>query len=275
MALTSISTILLRGLDLTVANILIGDYEMGLLSIARTMPNNVTSIINTMAPIFTPVFLANYSIGNLSGVMREVKDSIKIMALLLFVPISGFIVFSYDFYALWQKSLSHEELVIVTALSIITVVQAYFNSTTATMAQLSVVVNKLKLPVIVSFICGVVSVIAEIYMIVVLDLGLYGIVLSTTIVMILRYVFFNSFYAAWCLKEKKAVFLPETVKTWLSIPLLLGFMYLVRKALPISSWVDFLIDVAICGFLGYLFMVLFYGRKYLGKFLKGLKKGNG
>ena len=42
---------LLRGLDLTVANLMIGDYEMGLLSIARTMPNNVTSIINTMAPI--------------------------------------------------------------------------------------------------------------------------------------------------------------------------------------------------------------------------------
>ena len=37
MALTSISTILLRGLDLTVANLMIGDYEMGLLSIARTM----------------------------------------------------------------------------------------------------------------------------------------------------------------------------------------------------------------------------------------------
>lgn len=275
MALTSISTILLRGLDLTVANVLIGDYEMGLLSIARTMPNNVTSIINTMAPIFTPVFLANYSVGNHSGLIREVKDSIKMMALLLFVPISGFIVFSYDFYALWQKSLTHEELVIVTALSIITVVQAYFNSTTSTMAQLSVVVNKLKIPVVVSFLCGVISLIAEIFMILVLDMGLYGIVLSTTLVMIVRYVLFNSFYAAWCLKEKKTIFLPETVKTWLSIPVLLGFMYIVRRALPITSWKDFLLDVAICGVLGYLLMALVYGRKYLSNFLKEVKKKHG
>lgn len=274
MALTSISTILLRGLDLTVANVLIGDYEMGLLSIARTMPNTITGIVNTMAPIFTPVLLVNFSVGNRKGVVKEVKDSIKMMALLLFVPISGFIIFSYNFYALWQKSLNHEELVVITLLSIITVVQSYFDSTTSTMAQLSVVVNKLKLPVVVSFLCGVVSVVVEIFMIVVLDMGLYGIVLSTTIVMILRYVLFNSLYAAWCLEEKRTVFLPETIKTWLSIPVLLGFMYLIRKILPISSWMDFVIDVLICGVAGYLFMAVVYGRKYLRKILKKLRGRN-
>lgn len=271
MALTSISTILLRGLDLTVANVLIGDYEMGLLSIARTMPNTITGIVNTLAPIFTPVFLLNFSVGNHTGLVKEVKDSIKTMALLLFVPISGFIIFSYDFYTLWQKSLNQEELVIITILSIITVVQSYFDSTTSTMAQLSVVVNKLKLPVIVSFSCGVVSVVAEIFMIVVLNMGLYAIVLSTTIVMILRYVLFNSFYAAWCLKEKRTVFLPETMKTWLAIPVLLGSMYIIRRILPISSWMDFVIDVLICGVSGYLFMAAIYGRKYIRKICKKLK----
>lgn len=273
MALTSISTILLRGLDLTVANVFIGDYEMGLLSIARTMPNNVTSIIATMAPIFTPVFLANYSVGNKSGVVKEVKESIKTMALMLFVPISGFIVFSYDFYALWQDSLTHEELVIVTALSIITVVQAYFNSTTSTMAQLSVVVNKLKLPVFISLGCGIVSLVAELVMIVVFDMGLYGIVLSTTVVMILRYVIFNSVYAAWCLGEKPSVFLPETIKTWLSIPVLLGVMLVIRKLLPINTWIDFLVDIAVCGILGYLFMALVFGRDYIYKFVRKIRGG--
>lgn len=275
MALTSISTILLRGLDLMVANVLIGDYEMGLLSIARTMPNNVTSIISTMAPIFTPVFLANYSVGNKVGVVKEVKESIRTMALMLFVPISGFIIFSYDFYALWQESLTHEELVIITTLSIITVIQAYFNSVTSTMAQLSVVVNKLKIPVFVSLGCGVASLIAEIFMVVVLNMGLYGIVLSTTIVMILRYVVFNSLYAAWCLGEKCTVFLPETMKTWLSIPILLGFMYVIRKMNPISSWIDFLVDIVASGVVGYLFMIFIYRRKHLKKALKGMKKNHG
>ena len=57
MALTSISTILLRGLDLTIANVLLSEYDMGILSIARTFPNNITTIIGTIAPIFTLVMI--------------------------------------------------------------------------------------------------------------------------------------------------------------------------------------------------------------------------
>lgn len=260
MALTSISTILLRGLDLTVANLLIGDYEMGLLSIARTMPNNVTSIIATIAPIFTPVFIAFYAKRELEALVKNVKKSINTMALLLFVPISGFIVFSYDFYALWQKSLSQEELLLVTLLSILTVVQAYFDSTTSTMAQLSVVVNELKLPVFISLGCGIVSIIAEIILIKYTAMGLYAIVLSTTVVMIARYVIFNSVYAAWCLKQTKWCFIPVTVKTWLSVPLLLAFMFVIRKTFPIYSWGGFCRDIVISGISGYIIMLVIYGK---------------
>lgn len=109
MALTSISTVLLRGLDLTVANIFVGDYEMGLLSIARTIPNNVTSVIATIAPIFTPVFIAYYAQDNITGLTSNVKKTINTMALILFVPISGFIVFSYDFYgSLFERMFSSQ-----------------------------------------------------------------------------------------------------------------------------------------------------------------------
>lgn len=272
MALTSISTILLRGLDLTVANLMIGDYEMGLLSIARTMPNNFTSIINTIAPIFTPVFIAFYAKDNIHGLVDNIKKSINTIALLMFVPISGFIVFSYDFYALWQKSLTQEELYIVTALSILTVVQAYFNSTTATMAQISVVTNKLKLPVFISLGCGIISIVVELLLLAFTDIGLYAIVLSTTVVMIIRYVVFNSIYAALCLKQPSGTFFIASIKTWISIPLLIGFMFVVRKILPSHSWMGLVVDAVICGVGGYVFMLLFYGREELRMILKKIRK---
>lgn len=272
MALTSISTVLLRGLDLTVANIFVGDYEMGLLSIARTIPNNVTSVIATIAPIFTPVFIAYYAQDDIAGLTSNVKKTINTMALILFVPISGFIVFSYDFYALWQKSLSSDELMLITMLSTLTVVQAYFNSVTSTMAQLSVVVNKLKLPVFVSLGCGIVSIAAEIVLIKCFGLGLYAIVLSTTVVMIVRYVIFNSFYAAWCLKQPMTCFLPAALKTWLSIPFLIIIMILIRTVLPIHSWMGLGLDAVLAGGLGYAFMMVIYGRDELNAILGKLKK---
>ena len=61
MAFTQLSNLLMRGLDLVITNVQIGNYEMGLLSIARTMPNQITSIIGTLTPIFTPIFILYYS----------------------------------------------------------------------------------------------------------------------------------------------------------------------------------------------------------------------
>ncbi len=250
---------------MTVANIFLGDYENGIaFSIARTIPNNVTSIIATIAPIFTPMFIAYYAQNNITGLKNNVKKTINTMALILFVPISGFIVFSYDFYTLWQNSLSSEELMLVTALSTLTVIQAYFNSVTSTMAQISVVVNQLKLPVFVSLGTGIISLVAEIVLIKFFGFGLYAIVISTTAVMIIRYVVFNSFYAAWCLKQPTNVFFfPTVLKTWLSIPILLALMILIRIILPIHSWMGLCIDALIAGCLGYVFMILFYGRDEL------------
>ena len=272
MAFTSISVILLRGLDLMVANVMIGDYEMGLLSVARTMPNNITAIIGTITPLFTPVFIMFFSKGDIDGLVQNVKKSIRTMALILYVPITGFIVFSYDFYSLWQKSLTKDEIMIITILSCVTVVQAYFNSVTSTMAQLSVVTNKLKLPTLVSFGCGIVSLIIEFALILFTDLGLYSIVISTSVVMILRYVFFNSIYAAHCLEKPKFIFLPSVLKTWLSIPVLVGTMIGIKYLIPIHNWKEFLLVVLIAGILGYGEMVLLFGRDKFMKMLKKLRK---
>ncbi len=260
MALTTISTILLRTLDLTVANVFIGEYEMGLLSIARTMPNNITSIINTLTPIFTPVFIALYTQNHMEDLLQNVKKTINTMAAILFVPISGFIVFSNDFYSLWQKSLTSQEIQIITILSITTVVQAYFNASTATMAQLSVVVNKLSLPVLVSLGCGIISITAQIFLIQYTDLGLWAIVICPTVVMVLRYVLFNSIYAAYCLKQKKAYFLPAVFKTWISIPFLIGAMLFIKWMHPVSTWLDLILDAALSGGIGYGLMFLLYYR---------------
>ncbi len=263
MAFTSISTILLRGLDLYIANRMIGNYEMGILSIARMMPNNITAIIATIAPIFTPVFIALYAKKDTELLLSTIKNSISTITMILFVPITGFLLFSYDFYALWQKSLTNEELVMITMLSSLTIIQAYFNATTSTIAQLSVVVNKLKIPVFVSFGSGVMSIVIELLLIRYTDLGLYAIVLSTTVIMILRYIVFNSIYAAYCLEQPWTTFVFSQLKAWLTIPLLVGTMLLIKMIRPIHSWIDLGIVISMCGILGYIEMALLYKRNVL------------
>lgn len=273
MAFSSISVILMRGLDLTIANVMLGSHEMGLLSIARTMPNNITNIIGTIAPIFTPVFLAHYSQKNIDALILSVKKSINTMALIMFVPICGFLVFSYDFYNLWQKSLSSREVMVVTLLSSITVIQAFFNSTTATLAQLSIVANKLKLPVFVSFSCGIINIILVLILVKITDMGVYAIVFSSSVIMILRYVLFNSFYAAFVLNKPSSTFLGATVKTWITIPIVLITMICYRTNVSVDSWIELVIAVAVCGAAGYTEMFCIYnGKKLIDKLIKKTRK---
>lgn len=272
MGLTSISTLLLRGLDLAIANVVLGDYEMGLLSIARTFPNNITSIITTIAPIYAPVFIAFYAKDNFKELIVKIKGSIRTSAIIMFVPITGFIVYSGDFYSLWQKSLSEKEVAIISALSIITVIQAYFNTSTATLAQLSVVTNKLWRAGVASLTCGVLSILIEFVLLYTTNLGVYAIVVSTTIVMVLRYILFNPIYASFCLEQKRTLFYGDVIKTWCIIPALYIVMVFVKHVLPVSSWITLLVSASVSAVIGYVISVLLLDPRILDKFTKKQEK---
>lgn len=270
MAITSLSAALLRGVDLTLANIMLGDYEMGLLSVARTMPNNMLSVIGTLAPIFTPVFIACYASGKQEALIKNINRSIDIMSMILFVPISIFIVYSSDFYKLWQDSLGHEEVYIVSVLSIVSVIQSYFDATTATLAQVSVVVNKLKIPVLVSLGCGIISLGIEIILLKFTNLGIYAIVLPTTIIMVMRYIFFNPIYASYCLNISIKSFLGVVVKRWGAIPILVLSMVLVKCKFQISNWGTLILNICVCYIVGEIIMVMLYKISIVKKII-GLK----
>lgn len=253
MALTSFSAVLLRGLDLTIANIFLGDYEMGLLSVARTMPNYMTNIIGTLAPLFTPVFILYYAKNNANSLEEQLIDSIKKMSRILLIPIAVYIVYSYDFFCLWQPSLSRNEQIIVASISVITIIQCFFEVSTATMGQISVVVNKLKTPVIVTFICAIISIILEITLLLFTELKLVAIVLPTTIVLSIRCIIFNPFYAKQCIGTKKSL-LKIILKEWAGIPIYLLIGQLVSDIFLISSWYELIMSVFVSCVINYLLL---------------------
>lgn len=273
MAITSISSILMRGLDLIIVNQLLGSEEMGLLSIARTMPNNITSVINMMAPLFTPVFILYYSRNEWRQLKINIEKSVHYMSGLLFVPIIGFIVLSHDFYKIWQPSLTSMELYIVVFLSTITVIQAFFNSTTATLAQISVVTNKLKVPGLISLLCGILNVFFAVVLIKFTPLGILGIAVSSTVIMILRYVIFNPIYAAYCLNFPLTSFYKSQISTWVSIPIILISMLGINKAISAVSFRGLMIKILLCGSVGYLEIAFIMFNKEVKHILKGVLGG--
>lgn len=276
MAFTSVSNILIRGLDLLITNLFISSYYMGLLSVSRTFPNNITGIIGTIAPIFTPVFISVFAEKNTEKLVKTVRDSIMSISNFMFTPITVFIVFSSEFYSLWLSSRTAEEIKVITILSIITCIQAYFNSSTATTAQLSLVTNRLKIPVMVSFGVGVANVFLVLILLKVTNLGIYAIVLSSTMLMCARYILFNSFYGAYVLGVKTRNILLPTIRQWLNIPVLFLSVLLIKHLINVNSWITLILACFVSVIVGYIVMFTLNGqlKTVFAKFCK-IKKGVG
>lgn len=271
MSITSLSGILTRGLDNFLANILFDQHAMGNLATSRTIPNAITVIINTIGTLFTPTFVYYYSKGKTSDIIEQAKKSIKVNGILLLVPVSGFIAFATPFYSLWLKTSDAQTIKTVVLLSSLTVIQAYFNSSTAALAQLSVVTNKLKLPVFVSLGAGVLNIIAVLIVAKTTNLGVITLAVTSTIIMSARYVFFNSWYAAKVLNTNSKQFYKTLLRTLLPIPLLLGSYFLISTHLVLNSWAKLICVCAVCGVFGYaLSAVIIFPIKDLKSLLKAL-----
>ena len=87
-----------------------------------------------------------------------------------------------------------------------------------------------------------------------------------------RYIFFNTTYAAYCVKAPKKTFIPEILKTWISIPVFLLLMIAIRKVLPITSWITLCVDIAISCIIGYTLVILIYNRAEVKRVINRIKK---
>lgn len=271
MSITSLSGILTRGLDNFLANILFDQHAMGNLATSRTIPNAITVIINTIGTMFTPTFVYYYSKGRIDDIIEQAKKSIKVNGMILLVPVSGFIAFATPFYSLWLKTSDTEVINTVVLLSSLTVIQAYFNSSTAALAQLSVVTNKMKLPVFVSLGTGVLNIIAVLIVAKTTNLGVITLAVTSTIIMSARYVFFNSWYAAKVLNTNAKQFYKTLLRTLLPIPILLGIYFFISTHVVLNSWIKLLCVCAVCGVFGYvLSAVIIFPIKDLKALLRSL-----
>lgn len=181
-----LSTALNRGLDLLICNLTLGAGLMGLLSIANTVPHCIDNLITTIANIFTPRFTILYAKDNTDLLVEETKFSSKIMSFLMTAPLAGFIAFGNKFYTLWQPTKSPDEITIIQILSVLVCISYLFTCHTRTLSSLFTVCNKLKASVLISLVCGVLTVIIVLLLIHFTPLGVYAIAGVSSVLSVLK-----------------------------------------------------------------------------------------
>ncbi len=235
---TRLGQIFTDGLDLLITNIFISATAMGVLSVAKTIPNATNSIINALVGSFSPKFTELYAEKKFEELITSIKQSMKIMSILTTLPIVVLIVCGEKFFALWQPTQDAKQLQI---LSIITIACAIFSGGINCLYNLFTVLNKIKMNSIVVVCSGVLSTIVVFILLKTTSLGIYAVAGVSTVISLVRNFAFTAPYGAKCLNLKWYAFYPDMLRPalFVGVSSLIGIF--ISRYFTSTSWLSLII----------------------------------
>ncbi|SDB55133.1 Membrane protein involved in the export of O-antigen and teichoic acid [Ruminococcaceae bacterium FB2012] len=242
--ITRLGALMSEGLDLLITNIFIDSTSMGVLSLAKTIPSLIQSIIGTMVEAFSPNFTILYAQKKTEELVKALKQSMKIMGIISNLPIIILIVCGERFFALWQPTQDARTLYI---LSIMTCAGFILNGGINCVFNIFVVVNKLKVNSIAVVISGAINVVIVLILLNVTELGIYAVAAVSTIITILRNLIIIIPYSAKCLGLKWNSFYPDAIRPviFTLISSALGILLIIP--IPHGGWMSLIVCGAITG----------------------------
>lgn len=237
-----VGQILLQGLDLLIANIFISSSVMGTLALAKTIPNLIMNLVGIIAGVFVPDFTILYSKGNKEGLLESIKQSMKILGVVINIPIAILFVFGKEFFMLWVPDQNALELQI---LSIITISTLIVSGPINSIYGVFTVTNRLKTNAFILVGTGFVNVAIVFLLLSTTSLEVYAIVGVSTVLGIIRNLVFTAPFGAKYLGLKWNTFFPEVGKSIFGFLILISVGYIINSIFDASSW----IMLIICAFL--------------------------
>lgn len=258
-SLNKLQQILTDGLDLLITNLFISGAEMGLLSVAKTIPTHISSLNSTVASSFDPSMTISYTKDDKSEFLYTTKFAMKFSGFLCSVPILGFIAFGTKFYSLWMPSLSFDEICKVQILSVLTMMPQIFSVYVFPLYTVNTITTKLKVPVLLSICVGVANVVIVYILLRTTELGVYAVAGVSTIMWTIRVFLFVPTYASWSLKMKLSTFYKPLMKGVLNVIITGAVLCLISYFTIVNSWTKLVLVCLLAGLSGYIlcFFIMF------------------
>lgn len=236
--ISSLGLTLTTGLDLLIANIFVGSTEMGVLSVAKTVPSLITNLGNTITRIFVPSLTINYAKGDKAAIKKDLKTGMKITGIILTIPVSVLIVLGSDFYRLWVPS---QDAKLIQVLSILTCFQLIFTSGIRCLFNVFTVTNKLRTNSLLLILEGAVSVVIVYILLKTTNLGIYAVASVSTILSVFLHMFYTVPFASKYLGFKWYTFYPEVGYSVLSVATVTAVGYFITHFIEINTWIKFIL----------------------------------
>lgn len=267
---SQLSFILNEGLDLLISNIFVGAAQMGILAVAKTLPNLITSIYSNISSVFSPDLTRLYANKKFNEMKMEIDLSIKVLGIIVNIPVAGLIIFGKEFYNLWIPTQDINNIYI---LSILTIMCVILSGSTVSIHSIFTIANKVKINSIVTLFVGVINFLLVLLLLKTTNLGVFAIAGVSSSTSIIRNLVFTFPYAAKCIKCKWTAFYFPAFRGVFCCLIVCIIDLIVKYMVPVSGWLTFFVAVIIGSCLGILANVFIVLNKKERMFLlRKLKK---
>lgn len=231
---------LMTGLDLLITNMLISPTLMGVLSVAKTIPNAIISLAGVINTSFAPALVKDWASGEKERILKQLRNSMKISSVIISIPVVTFCCFSFEFYSLWMPTLDARMLATLSFLSCMAYIpcagiQNLYNVYTAS--------NKLSINSITFVLGGILNVLLVFILLNMTNLGVYAVAGVSSIITITRILTITVPYTARILDFKWYEFYKDVLVSLCCCGINLIVAYVVRYLVRSDTWMHLIIAV--------------------------------
>lgn len=274
-SITRLGTILSEGLDLLMSNLFLSAGEMGILAIAKTIPNMISNILNTMIGTFLPNLTKLYAENKIPELIKEIKYSMSIIGLIINIPIGILIGFGSAIFYLWVPS---QNALYLQILSVLTIMPWAIIGQVSIIHNVFTIINRIKVHSILVCITGLLNVAIVYILLKTTHLGLFAVASVSSVMTIMRDLLYTVPYGAMYLKCNRFTFFPDVLKSIISVIAISVISMIMKKIMPWVSWKYLILNIGITAILGFIFNVMFVlnnqTRRHLFNMIKGKLKKN-
>lgn len=260
-SLQGVNRMLQTGLDLLIANLFVGGYGMGLLSVARTIPLALYSFSGSIANLFYPKMAEEYARNGVSERLQgRFLLAMRFTLLIMAVPLIGLIVYGETFYSLWLSDQDGSYVRYVQALSFLTVISLLGSALIEPLYYADYLLRKLKISTLITLGFSILAVVVELVLLVFSPLDKLCVIAGTSSCFVfVRHAVVQPLYCSYITGIRKRVFFAPLAREIIALCSLALVYAAISALVPVDSWLMFVAICALSVFVGYplLAVILF------------------
>ncbi len=185
-----------------------------------------------LSAVIGPMIIIYYARSETHRLVRLAQVSVRVLCLLLAVPISILCAFSSSILSLWLG----ESFASLAPLMVVMLCHLAINVSTHPLFSIQTTLNRVKVPAVMTCVLGVLNVALAVFLVRVLEWGIYGVAIASAILLTVKNAAFTPIYCAIILKQPWYTFSKSLLPAGALLVSLMGLGYVLNWRFRPQSW---------------------------------------